>query len=316
MDTYTNQSDFLIIPGCEVSHRFVNIGDIHMHIAEAGSGDPLIMLHGWPQHWYMWHEQIKYFSPYYHVIAPDIRGFGWSEAPKESYLKDDLADDLKKLIHALGYRSVLLMSHDWGGWIGFIASAKYPGLIKKHFATNICPIWPKISWRMIPATIQLGYMFRIAFGGKKMLLKNDDFISYIFSRDNTNNRWYDQEMKIYSDRFRDPARAYASMKLYRDFLIKEYVPLGFMGKYHHLHLYIPTYILFGKNDFAISLSWLRGYDRYADDITIELIPDVGHFIVNEEPDLVNQRAATFFNPKTINQKTNDIYSVSNKKFTV
>lgn len=285
------------INGVEIQHRFIDIGNLKVHIAEAGEGEPLLMLHGWPQNWYMWREQMKYFVNQYHVIAADIRGFGWTEATDAGYVKDDLAEDLYKLIMVLGYKQVKLMSHDWGGWIGFIASAKYPGLISKHFANNICPIWPKLSWKMIPATVQLGYMFRIAmpYFGERMLIKNRNFLNYIFTRDNPlSTGWTEEEKNIYHQRISQPERAKASSKLYRDFLLKEYIPLG-LGKYKRYYLKTPTYILFGRKDFAIALSWLRGYENYADDINIELVPDCGHFILSEKPDLVNERANSFFN---------------------
>jgi pimeloyl-ACP methyl ester carboxylesterase len=285
------------IDGLIIQHRYIDIGNLKVHIAEVGKGEPVLMLHGWPQHWYMWREQMKYFAHQYHVIVPDIRGFGWSEATNTGYLKDNLAEDLHRLILALGYKQVKLMSHDWGGWIGFIASAKYPGLISKHFASNICPIWPKLSWKMIPATIQLGYMFRIAmpYFGPRMLMRNRNFLNYIFTRDNPGSKgWTEEEKNIYHDRIRQLDRAHASSKLYRDFLLKEYIPLG-LGKYKRFHLKTPTYVLFGKKDFAIALSWLRGYENYADDIKIELVPDSGHFILSEKPNLVNERANMFFN---------------------
>lgn len=286
------------IEGVHMTHRYIDIGNAQLHIAETGEGDPLILLHGWPQHWWMWRRQIPFFEKYFKVIAVDLRGFGWSEVTQSGYAKDDLAEDLKKLIDALGYKSVRLLSHDWGGWIGFIASSKYPGLVSHHFATNICPIWPKISWQMIPATFRLRYMFKIAmpYLGWRMLKRSNKFVRHILIRDRTSGKpWSEYEMNVFSDQFTEEARAKASSRLYGSFLLKEYIPLGILGKYHHLHLKTPTRVLFGKNDFAIALSWLRGYEKYADDIQIELVEGTGHFIVDEQPDLVNQKAFTFFN---------------------
>jgi len=64
-----------------VTHRYVKINNLNLHLAEVGRGEPLLMLHGWPQHWYIWRHQISYLSQYYSVICPDLRGFGWSDAP-------------------------------------------------------------------------------------------------------------------------------------------------------------------------------------------------------------------------------------------
>ena len=64
-----------------VQHRFIEAGGLRMHVAEAGQGDPLVLLHGWPQHWYEWRHQIPVLSQHYRVICPDLRGLGWSDAP-------------------------------------------------------------------------------------------------------------------------------------------------------------------------------------------------------------------------------------------
>ncbi len=286
---------FPVIESTPVNHRFVDIGDIKIHIAEAGEGEPLFMLHGWPQHWYMWKKQIPLFAKHYRVIAADIRGFGWSDAPSKGYLKDELADDLVKLIHKLGYNEARLLSHDWGGWIGFIAAAKNPGLITKHFACNIPPIWSKIDLKMIPATIKLTYMIPIAtpYIGPG-IQKSGFYPKLIFKRGNTRKEgWTDEEMNVFSDRFIDISRAKAASKLYRDFLLKEYIPLG-LGKYKKYHMKTPTYCLFGIKDKQVSTAFLRGYEKYADDVTIERVDNAGHFIVDEQPDLVNERALSFF----------------------
>ena len=292
---YNPDNTFPQIEGTAVTHRFINIDGNNIHIAESGEGEPLLMLHGWPQHWYMWKKQIPFFAKNFKVVVPDIRGFGWSDAPDKGYTKDELADDLVKLIHTLGYKEVRLLSHDWGGWIGFIAAAKNPGLIKKHFATNIAPVWPKLDLKLIPATIKLSYMIPISipYFGPKMLTKGK-YQHWLFKRGNTRKEgWTDEQMNVFSDRFKDISRARASSKLYRDFVLKEYIPLG-LGKYKKYHLKTPTYVLFGVKDCQVSTAFLRGYENNADDITIEKVENSGHFIVDEQPDLVNERAMKFF----------------------
>ena len=286
---------FPVIEDTSVTHRYIDIGDMKIHIAEAGEGEPLIMLHGWPQHWYMWKKQISYFAKHYRVIAADIRGFGWSDAPHNGYTKDELSEDLVKLIYKLGYKEVRLLSHDWGGWIGFIAAAKNPGLIKQHFACNIPPIWPKLDLKLIPATFKLSYMIPISipYFGPKMLNK-ENYQHWLFKRGNTRKEgWTEDQMNVFSERFKDISRAKASSKLYRDFVIKEYLPLG-LGKYKKYYMKTPTYCLFGTKDKQVSTAFLRGYEKYADNITVERVENTGHFIVDEKPDLVNERAMKFF----------------------
>src|SRR5919112_407695 len=74
-----------------VSHDFHVVDGVRFHVAEAGEGEPLVLLHGWPQHWWSWRELIGPLAERYRVICPDIRGMGWSDAPRGGY-------DLRRLV--------------------------------------------------------------------------------------------------------------------------------------------------------------------------------------------------------------------------
>src|SRR4051794_11886683 len=77
-----------------VEHRFADVRGIRMHYTEAGEGDPVVLVHGWPQHWWSWREVIGPLAERHRVICPDIRGMGWSEGSRNGYGLDDLAADL------------------------------------------------------------------------------------------------------------------------------------------------------------------------------------------------------------------------------
>src|SRR5215203_217806 len=94
-----------------VSHRYVQIDG-----AEAGSGPPLVLLHGWPQNWYCWRRVAPLVMHRYRVIMPDLRGHGWSSAPNRGYDKDQLATDVLRTADELGLDEFGLVGHDWGGW--------------------------------------------------------------------------------------------------------------------------------------------------------------------------------------------------------
>ena len=293
----TTTRPFPPVEGIEVSHRFVDIGGCNIHIAEAGEGEPLFMLHGWPQHWWMWRKQIPFFAKKFKVIVPDIRGFGWSDVTKGGYLKDELSEDFVKLVKVLGYKRIRLISHDWGGWIGYIVTAKYPDLVAQHFACNIPPIWPRLDLKAIVATTRFGYMFRIAmpYFGWRMLRRNGKFVHYLFTRTHTRKEgWTEFEKNAFSDQFTEIARAKASSKLYGDFLVREFIPVTLFRKYSKYHVKTPTRLLFGTKDFAVAVSWLRGAEKHFDDYECELMPGTGHFNVDEQPDIINDRAMKFF----------------------
>ena len=68
-------------PVAGVEHRFVEVRGLRMHVAEAGAGEPLLLVHGWPQHWYQWRGVIQRLGDVRRLIVPDLRGFGWTDAP-------------------------------------------------------------------------------------------------------------------------------------------------------------------------------------------------------------------------------------------
>ena len=73
-------------------------GAVSLHVADAGAGDPIVLLHGWPQHWYCWRRIIPRLVGEHRVLCPDLRGSGWSDAPRSSYAKNELADDVIALL--------------------------------------------------------------------------------------------------------------------------------------------------------------------------------------------------------------------------
>ena len=102
-----------------VEHRYVELGDgVTIHVAESGPSDgPAVMLvHGFPQNWWEWHDMIgPLAADGYRVLCPDLRGAGWSSAPRSRYTKNEMADDLAGVLDRMGVEKVKLVAHDWGG---------------------------------------------------------------------------------------------------------------------------------------------------------------------------------------------------------
>ena len=279
-----------------VQHRYVQAGGLRMHVAEAGQGDPLLMLHGWPQHWYEWRHQIPTLSRHYRVICPDLRGFGWTEAPPSGYEKENLAADVVKLLDALGLERVKLVGHDWGGWVGFLLCLHHPERFERHLALNIPPPWGRLDLQSLKGLWRFWYQGLIATPGlgEWVLRNRPEFVAYLIRGTSPNKEiWSDDEVAAFTEPLREPDRARATVQLYRTFLLREF-PQVARGQYNSLRLVTPTLLLFGVRDFAISTGLLRGYEPYTDDFTLELIPDSGHFIADEKQELVTERALEFF----------------------
>jgi pimeloyl-ACP methyl ester carboxylesterase len=275
-----------------VTHRFVEVNGLNLHVAEAGSGEPLLMLHGWPQHWYMWRNQIPALSQHYRLICPDMRGFGWSDAPAGGYEKEALVDDVIALLDAMRVPRVRLMGHDWGGWVGYLLCLRKPELVDRYLALNIPHPFQKFDSRGLD-TWRFWYQWVISSPLGRWVVGQTDFVERLMKMAVDANPWTDEEIAIFAGRLKDPARANASVQLYRTFVVREFMPVA-LGRYRSKRLSTPTLELFGLHDIAISPRFMRGYEPYSDDLKVEFVDDCGHFIAEEKPDLVTERALELF----------------------
>jgi pimeloyl-ACP methyl ester carboxylesterase len=278
-----------------VEHHYVDAGSLTMHVAEAGppDGDPIVLLHGWPQHWYLWRHQLPTLSRHYRVIAPDLRGFGWSDAPPDGYEKDNMATDVLNLLDALDLDRVRLVGHDWGGWIGFLLCIRAPERVRRFVALNIPTPYAGKDPRIFAAMWRFWYMAVIASPAGPRLIEGD-FVERLFKRSVKPGAISTEEIREFTESLREPHRARASQQLYRTFLAREFGPVG-AGRFNKRRLTVPTRLVFGEDDFAIPKRMVTGdFSRYADDLKVDLVSDTGHFIVDERPDLVTTRILDFF----------------------
>src|SRR4051794_26920744 len=146
-----------------VTHSFHEARGVRFHVAEAGEGDPLVLLHGWPQSWWCWHRVMPELAESgYHVFAPDLRGYGWSEATPGGYEKDNFARDLIALLDVLGLERVQLIGHDWGAMTGFIACIEDPERFERYIALSIVHPFRQLKARSVLELRRLWYQAVLA----------------------------------------------------------------------------------------------------------------------------------------------------------
>jgi pimeloyl-ACP methyl ester carboxylesterase len=283
-----------------VRHRFVRARGLRFHLAEAGEGDDVVLcLHGWPQHWYEWRFLLPALAAAGHrAIAMDLRGFGWSDAPPDGYEKENLAGDVLAVLDALDLGRVKLVGHDWGGWIGYLLCLRAPERIERYLALNILTPWveqrtifPEL-WRFLyqplVASPLLGYRLHTSGSIVPKVLVGASVV-----RDHLDS----ETLHIFSDNLAQPDRARACVRMYRVFLTREQPEL-IRGRYAKQRLTVPTLHLHGTDDAALRPKMLAGWQRHADDMRVELVEGCGHFIADEAPDLVGDRAISFFSAST------------------
>jgi haloacetate dehalogenase len=104
------------IPG--ITHHTATVNKIKMHFVEAGDGPAVFLLHGFPETWFAWRKQIPVLAQHYHLIVPDLRGYGDTEKPATGYDKRTMATDIYELMHHLGIDKIALIGHDRGARVG------------------------------------------------------------------------------------------------------------------------------------------------------------------------------------------------------
>ncbi|WP_329425328.1 alpha/beta hydrolase [Streptosporangium sp. NBC_01495] len=117
----------------KITERFVDAGGIRMHLAEAGSGPLVLLLHGFPESWYSWRHQLAALAEAgYHAVAPDLRGYGHTDRPDrvEDYTMLHLVGDVIGLIDALGEQRAVVAGHDWGANVAWHTALLRPDRVR------------------------------------------------------------------------------------------------------------------------------------------------------------------------------------------
>jgi len=200
------------VPGVE--HRFVELPDgLRMHVAEAGQGDAVLLLHGFPQHWWAWRGVIPGLAEHHRVIVPDLRGAGWTDVPPTGYERDQLTADVVALLDALEVDRVHVVAHDWSALIGFFLCFDHPERVRSFMCLAIPHPYVRLDPRALPAFRHLWFQYVLAapgLGPRLLRSGRQRFVRRIirgFSADST--EWSDTHLEMFAAPLRDRARATA-----------------------------------------------------------------------------------------------------------
>jgi pimeloyl-ACP methyl ester carboxylesterase len=277
-----------------VEHTEVVVRGLRLHVATAGPahGPPVVLQHGWPQHWYQWRHLIGPLAEAGHrVVAPDFRGFGWSEyPPDEDFRKETLVDDLIALCEALGYARISLVGHDWGCWVGWLLCLRRPDLVDRAVLLSAPPPFPPD--RIEPAALgrvgRLAYQLPIAAPLPSAVKR-----AYFQRLDTLLGGQPPDQVDVYAATLAQPSQVRASTLLYRQFLTREVGPL-IARRYGGQRLTVPVRYLVGEGDLLFYEGLVDEPAAYADaDYRGEVLRGIGHFIPDEAPDLLRERVLGF-----------------------
>lgn len=272
-----------------VDHRWIDVDGVSLHVAEAGvshrsaSRPSLVLVHGWPQHWFCWRHVMPALAETHHVVAIDLRGAGWSDVPAgvEAYDKRVIADEVARALEVLELDRPVLVGHDWGAWTSLLVASRHPGAVRGVVAAAIVAPWESIPWH---------HMWRFAYqpiaggvGGAFLQRRAGQVLLKTIFRGGAARgfRWERGDRAEYLARFREPARAKAGESLYRSFMLREMPALG-RGQYARRVTDVPLLFLPGEGDLVLAPSLVR---RAAGppNVTVTEIEGSGHWIPEEKP---------------------------------
>jgi pimeloyl-ACP methyl ester carboxylesterase len=267
-----------------VRHEHAQVDGLRLHYTEAGSGPPLILLHGWPQHWWAWRHLIGPLAEHHRVICPDARGMGWSQGRPGGYTWQRMARDVVELMDALGIQRARLIGHDWGLVTGYRACFNWPERFEHFTALGGIHLW---SLQGGPLRLYLApwHIYLISLLGRTATTRLGVTERCLHAWRHA-GQFTPEETEVYMRAMRRSEAVRATIQFDRNVVLHE-LP-------HHARHYrlirqrVPTLHLNGDHD-PLTIGVPESYRDYADDMQLELVPDCGHFIAEERPDWLLDR---------------------------
>lgn len=276
-----------------VTHRYARLDEVLLHYVEAGEGHPLLLLHGWPQTWWEWRHVIPRLAGRYRVIAPDLRGLGDSSRPPGGYDKRTVAADIWQLLCRLGVERFSLVGHDWGGPTAFALAAAHREAVTALAILDV----------VIPGDGGEGF----SQGGRRwhhaFHMTPDLPEALTAGREEAYLGWFyrtfawrpdaigEADLREYLRTYRQPGAMRAGFSLYRA------LPQDAADNRESLkrgRLAMPTLAVGGAESWGRRDEVGQSLRRIAESVEETIVADCGHFVPEEQPQVLSERLLSFF----------------------
>jgi pimeloyl-ACP methyl ester carboxylesterase len=292
---YTRQTTMLPEPH-ETGYFITVPPDVRLHVVTAGphQGRPLIFLHGFPEFWWSWRFQLRFFADKgYRVIAPDIRGFNFSDKPAAGYDPQTLAGDVVALMDDMHIESATIIGSDYGGIVAYTTAILHPARVNALVTLNALhpALWPipsvsgKVGVRIFWLMGRLGH----ALGKPALNVVNQTLgVGWVMHLLAVNRKAWPQTVRAsYSEAFRRSSGTATHYARDSTSWFYRYVP-------DDLRVSQPVLVLWSKNDVTAPLFWItRSITETIPQAELQVIDQAGHWLQQEQPEAVNEAMLQF-----------------------
>ncbi|MGQ0662383.1 MAG: alpha/beta fold hydrolase [Pseudomonadota bacterium] len=278
----------------DLAHHDADLGEVKLHYVTAGAGEPVVLLHGWPQSWYEWRRVIPLIAPHYRVIAPDLRGLGDSSRPQGGYAKRIIAGDIRRLVaDHLGLDRVFVVGHDWGGPVAYALAAADPGAVRRLVIVDVVipgdggDTFSQGGRRWHHAFHQILDLPEALIAGRERIYYAWFYRNWAARPDAIAEADVDEYLRTYAE----PGATRAGLAYYRA-LLQDAADNREVVK--RMKLPMPVLALGGATGWGRGLETFESMRRVAADVRGGVIEDCGHLVPEERPEELARQILAFF----------------------
>ena len=290
-----------------IQSQFAEVNSIRLHYASVGQGKLVMFVHGFPEFWFAWENQLVEFGQDYQAVAPDMRGYNLSSKPStvEEYHVKDLIEDLKALAKYLGHEKMIMVAHDWGGAVAWSVAMRHPELLEKLIIINAPH--PAVFARELlnnpdqQTASQYMLLLRSAEAQRVLSENNYTRLADVLVQFGSKSEMTDEKRQKYIEAWSQPGALTGGLNYYRASPLypptsksdEEQISSILNLPKEMFAVKMPTLVIWGEQDRALLTGNLEGLGEYVEDLTVKRIPDGTHWVIHEQPELINSLIRDF-----------------------
>jgi pimeloyl-ACP methyl ester carboxylesterase len=287
--------------------KYAEVNGIRLHYVSKGEGKLIMFVHGFPEFWAEWENQLDEFGKDHQAVAVDMRGYNLSSKPEdpEAYHVTDLIEDLRALAEHLGHEKFIMVAHDWGGAVAWSFAMRHPEWLEKLIIIN-SPHAAVFARELLenPAQQEASkYMLVLRSAEAEQILSENNYERLLTMLVEFGSKWNmtDDDREKYIEAWSQPGALTGGLNYYR--VSPLYTPVSEEDRariksvqelpHEMFEVKVPTLVIWGEADQALLTGNLDGLEDYVPDLTVKRIPDATHWVVHEQPEVVNSLIREF-----------------------